>query len=250
MPVRFRVTVVLALLVPGCLGSTTAPPQGPVTGRAVLFIGNSLTYYNDMPSMIAAFAEAEAQEPLVIGSVAVPNYSLEDHWADGRARAQILRGGWKVVVLQQGPSSLPESQVNLAEWSGRFAVDIRAIDARPALYMVWPEATRQEAFDAVSESYRAAAVQANGLLFPVGEAWLAAWRRDPAAPLYGPDQFHPSVEGSYLAALVMYQQLYDRSPVGLPFRIPMAGGTVSIDSTLAHTLQEAAAEANAQFARQ
>jgi len=239
--------VLLAGMAPGCLGSSTEP-AGPVSGKAVLFIGNSLTYTNDLPVMVAALAAADGQERLVTGWLAYPNYSLEDHWYDGRARAEILRGGWKYVVLQQGPSSLPENRQHLATWAGRFAELADSIGARPALYMVWPESSRMEAFDAVSESYRNAAESVNGLLFPVGDAWLAAWQRDPAAPLYGPDGFHPSVEGTYVAALVMYQQLYDRSPIGLPYTFPLPGGSViSIDSILAHTLQEAAAEANAQL---
>ncbi len=249
-----HLALLLATLVPGCFGSVEptepAEPAGPVEGKAVLFIGNSLTYTNNMPVMIAALAEADGQEHLVTGWVALPNYSLEDHWADGRARSEILRGGWKVVVMQQGPSSTPENQAHLAKWSARFATDIAGIGARPALYMVWPESSRPEAFDAVSTSYRNAAAGVDGLLFPVGEAWREAWRSVPDAPLYGPDGFHPSIEGSYLAALVMYQQLYDRSPVGLPARLHLPSGTIAIDSTLAHTLQEAAAAANARFARQ
>ncbi|MGD8278218.1 MAG: hypothetical protein PVH00_09340 [Gemmatimonadota bacterium] len=248
--VRVVLAVLFVAFLPSCLGSATEP-AGPVEGKAVLFIGNSLTYTNDLPVIVAALAAADGQEQLVTGWLAFPNYSLEDHWYDGRARSEIERGGWKFVVMQQGPSSTPANQLHLATWAGRFAELADSIGARPALYMVWPESTRTEAFDAVSQSYRDAAAGVHGLLFPVGEAWRAAWRLDPDAPLYGPDGFHPSVEGTYIAALVMYQQLYDRSPVGLPHELQLpGGGSLQIDSTLAHTLQEAAAEANEEFARQ
>ena len=248
MRIHTRSAGLAALLATACVG--TAEPEDPVSaGKPVFFVGNSLTYFNDMPFMIAAFAEADGQESLGIGSLLVPDYSLEDHWTDGRALAEIRRGGWKVVVLQQGPSSLPENQALLAQWASRFADEARAVGARPALYMVWPESTRREAFDAVSASYRGAAEAVDGLLFPVGEAWRAAWRRDPDAPLYAADGYHPSVAGSYLAALVMYQQLYDRSPIGLPHALTLPIGRISVDSALARILQEAAAEANAQFAR-
>ena len=56
----------------------------------------------------------------------------------------------------------------------------------------------------------------SAFLFPVGEAWLAAQRLDPSIPLYAFDGLHPSGEGSYLAALVMYATLYAKSPIGLP----------------------------------
>ena len=77
----------------------------------------------------------------------------------------------------------------------------------------------------------------------VSEAWQIAWRRDARLPLYGPDGFHPSPAGTYLAALVMYQQISGRQVIGLPS--PLA----SIDQETARVLQESASEANARFAR-
>ena len=80
------------------------------------------------------------------------------------------------------------------------------------------------------------------MLLPVGQAWLDAWSRDSDLALYGPDDFHPSVEGSYLAALVIYSRLSGRSPVGLPARLALPGGRVlEISSGTAALLQETAA---------
>ncbi len=80
------------------------------------------------------------------------------------------------------------------------------------------------------------------MLFPVGEAWLAAWRRDPSVPLYGPDGFHPTPTATYLAALVIYQQVTGRSPAGLPALTPMS-------DQRARVLQDAAEEADQRFGR-
>jgi hypothetical protein len=115
-------------------------------------------------------------------------------------------------VLQQGPSSLPESEVALREWTHRFDAVIRTSGARTAVYMLWPESNRRDAFDALSRSYARAAEDISGMLMPVGEAW----RRDPDVPLYGPDGFHPTPTATYLAALVMWQQITGQSPVRLP----------------------------------
>jgi hypothetical protein len=52
----------------------------------------------------------------------------------------------------------------------------------------------------------------NGLLLPAGDAWHAAWAEDSGLPLYGPDGFHPSSMGTYLAALVIYEQLFASPP--------------------------------------
>lgn len=246
----FAFTMLVALY--SC-GSGTTGPGGSVQGIAppapgdlgVLLIGNSLTYWNDMPQLLGELLESADIGPVHIRSVAFPDFGLQDHWVEGTARRAIALGAWDVVVLQQGPSAT-EGRPSLLEYSERFAGDIRAIGAVPALYMVWPAWTRTFDFDGVSDSYSTAAELVEGLLFPGGEAWRFAWAHDENAPLYGPDGFHPTVAGSYLVALVMYQQLADRDPRDLPSDRFVSDG---IDATLAEILLIAAAEANERFQR-
>jgi hypothetical protein len=108
---------------------------------------------------------------------------------------------------------------------------------------VWPSEARRADFDRAIESYELAAQDVSGLLFPVAAAWLAAWRREPTLALYSPDGLHPSVAGSYLAALVMYSALYDRTPVGLPAQVRLASGAqLGVPTEVAAVLQAAAAE--------
>jgi hypothetical protein len=220
-------------------------------GVKVLFIGNSLTYSNDLPQMVQIVGEAAGHE-IAVRSFAVGNYSLENHWASGKAREMIESADWDVVVLQQGPSSLALNKLQLKESASKFDTIIRAQGAIPALYMVWPELTRPAAFDAVSDAYSQAAEAVDGMLLPVGEAWRIAWSMDPDLAFYGSDGFHPTPLGSALGALVIYQQLFNESPVGLPARlVPTTQGlaTLNIPEHLNTLLQEAAAQANAEFGR-
>jgi hypothetical protein len=145
--------------------------------------------------------------------------------------------------MQQGPSSLAASQENLRIWARRFNERIRAVGGRPALYMVWPEAARIDVFDEVRQSYLAAARDINGLFLPAGDAWRAAWRRESGLKLYGGDDFHPSVLGTYTAALVIASKITSRSALGMPNDIVLANGThVVISPTEAGIVQAAAAE--------
>lgn len=185
----------------------------------ILFIGNSLTQQNDLPSMVCALA-ALANEELKCGSVVIGGAALEDHLADRRAVHAIATGRWTIVALQQGPSALPESRELLIRDTRRFAAMIRKAGARPALYAVWPAENRSFDFDRVAESYRLAAADVDGLLFPAGSAWQAAWRRDPRLPLYSSDDFHPSPAGTYLAALVIHRRLFGTLPAALAQAAP------------------------------
>jgi hypothetical protein len=188
------------LLLAVALVSLQPPPT------RILFIGNSLTYANDLPAMVCAMANA-AGKRAVCESIAKPDYGLEEHWNEKSAQRVIARG-WDVVVLQQGPSALPESRRLLIQYARRFDEEIRKSGARTAVYMVWPSRARRGDFPGVSQSYTAAAAAVKGLLLPAGDAWRAAWALDGQLPLYGPDGFHPSPSGTYLAALVAYQQMF------------------------------------------
>jgi hypothetical protein len=214
----------------------------------VLFVGNSLTYANDMPFIVQALAKS-AGEKLDVAQETLGGANLEDHWKHGGARRRIEEGGWSVVVLQQGPSSLPENREQLRESTRKFAERIEKVGARPALYMVWPDTSRLAFFDQVRESYALAAADVSGMLFPAGEAWRAAWQRDPRVPLYRPDGLHPSPLGSYTAALSIYGILYGRPLQGLPAQLRLRKGAVQVPPGLAALLQEAATEANEKFGK-
>ena len=244
-PLQACAAVLFVLLAfSGCGSSTEPDPEG----LRVLLIGNSLTYTNDMPSILAWILDEAGVEIGRIEAVAYPNVGLEDHWRDGQGRERIAEGDFDVVVMQQGPSAT-EGRPSLLEYSQLYAEEIVAAGGTPALYMVWPSLARDFDFDGVSDSYATAAEQVDGLLFPAGEAWRAAWRQDPDLDLYGPDGFHPSLMGSYLAALVMAEQLGDVDLLALPAEIPTASGVSSITEELAALLQGAAIEANLEFAR-
>jgi len=198
----------------------------------ILLVGNSLTAANALPSMVKTLGEARGNS-VELMPVAVNNFSLEDHWNHGEVRNAIEKGAWTHVVLQQGPSSLPESRVLLRDYVKRFAGDVTKAGARTALYMVWPAKARERDFDAVSESYRVAARDVDGVLLPAGDAWRDAWKIDPSLELYAEDGFHPSRLGSYLAALTIWRGLSGESAVGLP-------GIDRVDSKTIRLLQDAA----------
>ena len=236
------VVVTAALAVTACLGTTApADPTATGDGTRILFVGNSLTYVNDVPGILQALADSAGGERLAVASRALPNYALIDHWTDGAVQRDIAQGAWAWVVMQQGwtPAGVYRDTLRLAVRN--FGGEIAKIGAKAALYQTWPPSNRRGDFAGTIESYELAAADVGGVVFPVARAWLAAWERDPSIQLYS-DGLHASPEGSYLAALVMYARIFERSPVGLPARVrTRAGFALAIDPTVARVLQEAAA---------
>ena len=224
--------LVAALVAGFASGSSGAAPDQ----LRVLFVGNSLTATNHLPPYVAGQADASGRQ-LEYRTIAIGGYSLEDHWNLGEAQKALASRRWDVVVMQQGPSALPESQTNLRAWAMRFADEARSRGTRPALLTVWPESYRRSALADVIRSYRRAAGAAGAELLPAGEAWGQAWRCDRHVRLYGGDGFHPSPLGTYAAALVVYGRL---------FRVPLRTRALELVGAPARTsrlLQGAAATA-------
>jgi hypothetical protein len=220
--------------------------------RHILFIGNSYTYWNDLPMMVRALADSAGAAHLEVEAVTAPGANLQDLWDEGTARERIGKGGWDLVVLQQGPSSQPDGRAVLLDYTRRFGEEVRREGGVPALFMVWPARERREDFDGTRDSYTKAAEAVDGTLFPAAEAWRAAWKRDPSLVFYSADDLHPSRLGTYLTALVMVSELLDRSPVGLSARITVEGEsryTLEVPGPIARLLQQAAAEAVAKYGR-
>ena len=234
-----RIAAICALLA-GCTSHGPAGPQLIGEGMPILFIGNSHTYVNDVPGILQALA-ASTGDRIAVMTLAGPDLALIDHWNGGDTERQIRARDWRFVVMQQGwtPAGVCQDTLRLAVQN--FDDAIRASGARPAVYQVWPPSNRPAQWQGTIESYRLASKDVNGLLLPVAEAWHSFALRDNTS-LYL-DGLHANGAGSYLAALVMYARIFEKSPVGLPRELTTRSGLgLSIPAALAELLQQVAAD--------
>jgi hypothetical protein len=245
---RLRLFWTLALL-PGCLGVESNPLQPlPRGGHHLLFIGNSLTYVNDLPATLAQLA-ASVGDTIHTGMVALPNYAVIDHANGGsNAIAAIKLGDWEYVILQQGPTSQQIYRDTLVLAAQILNPHVQAAGGRTALFMSWPSASQPSLWDAVRTSFQVAAQAVGGLFVPAGEAWRAALEENPGLALYGPDGYHPAPLGTYLAALVLYEQVTRHDPRGLPGQAVVEGQALSVSEPTVRMLQRVAHETVARFA--
>jgi len=243
-PLAAWLVVLVATL--GCMPQSKSPAEPlPAGGTHVLFIGNSLTYYHDLPRIVEQLG-ALTGDTIRTATLAKPDYALLDHLADGGAQSAIGRERWNVVVLQQGSSALEEGRSWLLAGVDRLAPLIRAAGGRPALYEVWPTADRRLDAAGVRESYRTAALRVSGDFYPAGTAWVEAWARDATLVLYEADGLHPTATGSFLAALVMFEQLTGKDARALPAVAYADGARLNLAEATIRLLQESAHAANAR----
>ena len=238
----------LALASLGCLTSSSAEPLPlPTGGIDVLFVGNSLTYVNDLPATVAAIGTS-AGDTIRVAAAVGPDLALIDHLNGGSdAVAKLRRGGWEFVVLQQGPTPAGMCRDSLVLWAAAYTPHLRGSSARLALLMPWTGVTHQDLFDEVRVSFEAAAIGVDGVFMPAGEAWRSVLRSSPDLSLYGSDGFHPSPTGSFLAALEIYERITGRDVRTLPPTAFVAGRPLALPEAAVRALQNAAHEANERY---
>ena len=173
----------------------------------ILFVGNSLTYTNNLPILVEKEAKKRGFK-LKTTSLAFPNYAIIDHWNDGELQKRIMSKNYDYVVVQQGPSSQAQGREMLIEDGAKLKKLCDKYNVKLAYFMVWPSQTYYHTFDGVIKNHRDAAMKNDAILCPVGEAWRAYFEENEDYSLYGMDGFHPSPKGSRLAARVIVDTLF------------------------------------------
>jgi hypothetical protein len=236
-------------LIAGFTASLLSCSESTATEEAslpsVLFIGNSLTYANDLPGTVANLALLVGV-PIVVKDVSRGNTALIDYFFDGGdVLREIDNGSWDHVVLQQGPTWPGLCRDTLVMATTMFADRIRARGGRPALFMPWASITDMQYFEGVRSAYREASAAANTAFLAVGDAWRIALDADPTLPLYSTDDYHPAPLGTYLAALVIYEKILGRDARDLPIiNVTVDGVNLEVSDHQVRVLQDAAHAAN------
>ena len=218
--------------VPGTSAVNVSKVAGaPDKKVSVLFLGNSYTYFNDLPKMLADIASGDADSHVQyeIQSVTKAGGTLQALWDEGDGLKALQARKWDYVVLQEQSfwAVLPENVEGTAAAAQKWNAEIAKAGAKPLIFVTWarqPDSFwytdsrynflhnpkyMQQKFDDASA---ALAKELGAQTVPVGDAWAALTNKDRKWPLYREDSHHPTVAGSYLAALVFYKTISGRSP--------------------------------------
>ncbi|WP_234423413.1 SGNH/GDSL hydrolase family protein [Aquimarina spinulae] len=173
----------------------------------LLFVGNSLTYSNNLPRLVTQEAKRKG---IVITTtmLAKPNYAIVDHWADKEVQRLIKTKKYDIVIIQQGPSSQADGREMLLNSGKEYSNLCNANGAKLAYFMVWPSRIYYHTFDGVIKNYTDAAINNKAILCPVGKIWKQHFDKTSDFSYYSQDQFHPSLSGSKVAAKVIVESLF------------------------------------------
>ena len=192
-----------------------------VDSLSVLFVGNSYTYFWNLPQHVASMARTQ-NIPMVTRQSTNGGVTLANHWKgerDLRTQSLIRDGKFDHVVLQDNslwPLMYADTTLKYGELLGKL---ISGNGGKALIYLTWGRKGNPLIQPVNNKVYQKLAQRINAEIVPVGPAWMKAEELDPTIELYDPDGSHPSAVGTYLTACVFYAVITDKSPVGLPNRL-------------------------------
>jgi hypothetical protein len=228
---------------------TTQAPSHPADTASpsitsVLFLGNSYTYDNDLPDLFAELARSGGQD-VEVQMVAEGGWRLADHAQSPETQEQLRARNWTYVVLQeqsQIPAFAPLRTREMYPAARELVSQIRSIGATPVFFLTWAHRDgwpkyRMNDYESmqleIQKGYQEIARELDVPIAPVGTAWLAAVQEHPDLNLWREDGSHPSKQGTYLAACVFYQVIFQESPVGLTYRAGLSRDTAKMLQSVA-----------------
>jgi PKD repeat protein len=220
--------------------------------KKILFVGNSYVYTNNLPLVLYNLALSNG-DTIIYDSSAPGGYTFLQHTTNATTLSKINAQNWDYVVLQEQSQkpSFPPSQVQAETYPYAAQLNdlILANDSctETVFFMTWgrkfgdasncafypPLCTFEGMQGRLRQSYVEMANDNEALVSPVGEAFKYSMMADSTINLYSPDNSHPSVAGTYLAACTFYATIFETSPVGLSY-------TAGLNATQAAFLQQIA----------
>jgi len=189
----------------------------------VLFIGNSFTYYNDMPTMVETMGQQNGLD-LHVEQVTYGGASLIDFATSGTSRTtevinKLNEREWDFVILQDHSRKPLDNLTEMLNAIHSLDELIEQNGAQTVLYSTWSyrDGTDKLAttglsyegfYNVLTNGYQQAVEETGAWIAPVGTAFYNLYQDHPDINLYVDDDFHPNPQGSFLAAYVFYTLLF------------------------------------------
>ena len=173
----------------------------------VLFVGNSHTFFNDMPELLARFAEKTTGEKPSVTMLAYGGRGYRWHRKEYTAlRFNLMYGGYDYVVLQQSAHPYPPVEETLEV--GSDIIDLcRRCGVTPVVFMTWAEKRFPENQQKMIDTCEKLAKDTGAMLAPVGKVWEKVNLTYPDIELYFADGEHAGPYGDFLIAAVICKLL-------------------------------------------
>lgn len=208
----------------------------------ILFVGNSLTYVNDIPRMIQQMGRASSKAIYCDSITQGGQFIMDAYTTFYQTIISMLNSkDYDYIILQeQSSGSYTQFQrfqngvVAFYQLANQYDIDI-------ILYQTWPYKdgsaalnlqgmTQVEMLVAIVDAYQRMSIQYNMKVNPVGQVFYAFTQAFPEIDLYI-DANHASLAGSYLASCVHYVSFFNETVVGNTHAIDLDSNLILLIQT-------------------
>jgi len=208
--------------------------------KRVLFIGNSYTFYNDMPELVKNCA-LSVGDTLTTDQNTISGYSWQQHAGDQVTNDKIKQGGFDHVILQAnsleftyGSDTVSTNTLPYARYLDSLAHRYNPC-SQTIFYTTWgrKNGSKGQTYlgqdTLVEQGYKALAQTQRAIVSPVGPVRRYLITHHPEIELYVADASHPSLEGSFVSAVCFYTVIFRKDPTLITFK-PAAMSTLNADA--------------------
>lgn len=199
----------------------------PPAETKILFVGNSLLNFNNVPETVARMVESTAPGRKATYTARFVGH-LEDIPAGSDLEREITGGNYDVVVLQGAMVSSSHKFRYPQDRGIALAKQARIRGSRVLLYVEWARRGIDET-EYTLNIYRQIAQASGAEIVPVGNVWDAVRRKAPGTELWQPDGNHSTEAGSFVAAATVCAWLEPTAPRFIPRSVPAAFAKLTID---------------------
>lgn len=183
----------------------------------VLFIGNSLTYYNNLPQVVDAMAKSQG-DFIDTRHTTIGGSTLENHWKQekgSQARKMLDNQKWDFVVFNNHSSSAVKNPKKFFEYSKKFADLVREKGAEPIFMMTWAYKSNPLMLSTIKKRHKELSKLTNSDYIPGGTLFAKSIKHRPDLDLFADDR-HPSKNGTYLLGLAFYKYFSGKKVTKIP----------------------------------
>lgn len=190
----------------------------------IIFVGNSYTFFNNMPEMVSKIAQSDSQNKIVLETekFTVGGARLITLWNNKKALQAIKSQPRDFVIFQDQSlwAMYPDSFKSSYQVAPKWREAVSPVTSHIALFVTWARKPHSNWYTSsgtpflknaeyMQQQINLRSKKLSSLLgahmIPVGDYWAYVSKHYPKINLYKPDGSHPSVAGTYLTALVFYR---------------------------------------------
>ena len=234
--IKFNIKVIFfKLILILSLGNLSIAANSVDQPLEILFIGNSYTFYNDLPDILYNLASSSGKD-VYVDYYAPGGKSLYEHSTNSITINKIREKNWDFIILQGTGRRIayPDSFTLYPAYSALLILEDlihnNCAATRIIFFMSWADEDGMTWIEGWTETYEEMQIDiydktieySNNIgltIAPIGWTWYKVLEEEdyPLHYLHLSDWNHPSIKGSYLTACVIYSTIFIESTLNIPY---------------------------------